>query len=116
MAHIVSTLLMVGIIWFIQVVHYPLFNRIGRDVFQAYELAHTNLITCIVMPLMLVELLTALLLVVQPISGIPSSVFWFGLILVTIIWLSTFFLQVPQHSRLSLAFDETAYKTLVNTN
>jgi len=114
--HVVSTLLMVGIIWFIQIVHYPLFNRIGGDVFMAYEAAHTTLVTWVVMPLMLVELVTALLLAVQPISGISPIVFWLGLILVTAIWLSTLFLQVPQHSRLSLGFDETAYRALVTSN
>ena len=31
-----ATLAMVGLIWFIQVVHYPLFGQVGRDKFPAF--------------------------------------------------------------------------------
>ncbi len=33
LAHLVSTLLMVGIIWFVQVVHYPLLVCVGAEQF-----------------------------------------------------------------------------------
>ena len=29
-----------GLIWIVQVVHYPLFGRVGREGFAAYESAH----------------------------------------------------------------------------
>jgi hypothetical protein len=116
LAHIAATLLMTGVILFVQLVHYPLFNRVGTSAFTAYEAAHTSAITCLVMPLMLVELFTALLLAVQPPQGVSPLIFWIGFGLVLVIWCSTTFLQVPQHGRLSTGFDEAAYRALVMTN
>lgn len=54
-----STLMMTGVIWFVQVVHYPLFAEVGRAEFAQYEASHSGLTTLIVAPLMLVELITA---------------------------------------------------------
>ena len=35
--HLVCTLLMVGVILFVQIVHYPLMDRVGADRFVHYE-------------------------------------------------------------------------------
>jgi hypothetical protein len=40
--HLAATAAMVGLIWFVQVVHYPLFASVGADEFVAYENAHTR--------------------------------------------------------------------------
>jgi hypothetical protein len=53
--HAAATLFMCGVIAMVQIVHYPLFNMVGRDQFAAYENAHTNLITLVVGPAMLLE-------------------------------------------------------------
>ena len=63
LAHLGTTLLMVGVIWIVQVVHYPLFSGVGTDGWAAYEAAHQSRITLIVGPLMLAELATAVWLV-----------------------------------------------------
>jgi len=65
---------------------------------------------------MLVELLTgALLLWRRPAEvGLLHTAVGFALILV--IWLSTFLLQVPQHTALGAGFDIVAHRTLVLTN
>ena len=39
LAHAAATLFMVGLIWFVQVVHYPLFARVGPDAFVPYAAA-----------------------------------------------------------------------------
>lgn len=39
--HVAATWFMVGLIWFVQLVHYPLFARVGRGGFAAYEGAHS---------------------------------------------------------------------------
>jgi hypothetical protein len=107
---------MTGVIWIIQVLHYPLFNLVGRENFSAYEAAHSNLISVIVAPVMLLELgFTAWIFFVPP-ASVPLSLNWLNTILLAIIWLSTAFLQVPQHSILSSGFDEKAYQFLVNSN
>jgi hypothetical protein len=62
LAHAASTLVMVGVIWFVRVVHYPLFEQVGKAAFAAYETAHARLTTWVVAPTMLVEALTGGLL------------------------------------------------------
>ena len=114
--HLFTTVFMTGVIWMIQVLHYPLFNMVGRENFSAYEAAHSNLISLIVAPAMLLELgFTAWIFFVPP-ASVPSSLNWLNTILLAIIWLSTAFLQVPQHSILSSGFNEKAYQFLVNSN
>ncbi|MBC8100522.1 MAG: hypothetical protein H7Y11_13850 [Armatimonadetes bacterium] len=116
LANAAATLLMTGVIWLIQVVHYPLFDRVGAEAFRTYEAAHTNLITCVVLPLMLIELLTAILLVAQPIPQVPPLVIWVGLGLVGVVWLTTAFVQVPLHGQLAAGFDVGAHQALVASN
>lgn len=40
--HAAATLWMTGLIWFVQVVHYPLFALVGSTGFAAYESAHAT--------------------------------------------------------------------------
>src|SRR4051812_5417580 len=60
--HVASTLFMTGVIWFVQVVHYPLFASAATTQFQAYQRTHTRLTTHVVAPAMLAELASAVLL------------------------------------------------------
>ena len=111
-----ATLLLTGIIWFVQLVHYPLFPRVGAAGFAAYERAHTRLISPLVAPAMLVEASTAVLFVwVRP-SFVPPAPAWLGLALVAAIWLSTFLAQVPQHRVLAAGFDAAAHRRLAAGN
>lgn len=116
LANAAATLFMTGVIWVIQLVHYPLFRGVGPDGFAGYTTAHRRRISWVVMPPMLVELATAVLLVWRRPPEIAASLAWLGLALVVAIWLSTFALQVPQHAALSRSFDERAHRRLVATN
>ena len=107
---------MVGLIWFVQIVHYPLYSEVGEDRFVAYEQAHNRLTSWVVIPLMLSELVTAALLVAVHPPPIASSTAWLGLGLVLAIWLVTFTIQVPQHGRLCLGFDASTAANLVRGN
>ena len=60
---VAATLCMVGLIWFVQIVHYPLLAQVGRDGFRRYEMDHQRLTTWVVAPLMLTELTTAFLMI-----------------------------------------------------
>jgi hypothetical protein len=93
-----ATLFMVGVIWFVQVVHYPLFARVGAPEFSAYSTSHTRLTGFVVGPPMLLEAATAFALVVWTPAGISFSLVWTGLVLVGGIWLSTALLQAPRHT------------------
>lgn len=116
LTHVGATLAMFGLIWFVQIVHYPLFDRVGRDAFTIYEAAHTSLTTLVVAPLMGLELLTGLLLLAYPPERIPFNVLLVGIILIGLIWASTAFVQVPQHAILSQGYDSAAHSLLVKSN
>ncbi len=116
LVHLGATLAMVGVIWIVQVVHYPLFAGVGQAGWPAYEAAHQSSITLVVGPLMLAELVTAVWLVLDPPPGLPRWAVVLGAVLVGVIWASTAFLQVPLHNALGGTFDAGAHAKLVATN
>jgi len=110
------TAAMAGLIWFVQIVHYPLFSAVGKADFVAYEARHTHLTGFVVIPLMLAELITAGLLLMDRPASMPAWAAWVGAALVGVAWLSTFALSVPQHNVLMQGFDTRAHSLLVGTN
>lgn len=100
-----------GLIWVVQLSHYPGFKYVAKDQFLAFHQHHTKSITLIVMPLMLIELGLAILFVFK-----IGNLYWLSLSLVIIIWLSTFFIQIPLHNLLGKGKDLTVIQKLVNTN
>ena len=116
LVQIAATLVMCGIIWFVQIVHYPLFRLVGSNTFVTYENEHARRTTWIVAPIMVTELLTALILAWMPPAGVPQELAILGVPLVALAWLSTAMLQVPRHRQLQLRFDLSAHQALVKTN
>lgn len=114
--HAAATLYMAGLIWFVQVVHYPLFAKVGPERFAAYEKDHTRLTGWVVTAPMLIELATAAILAFAPPAALPAPLLWLGFALVVGLWLSTTFLQMPAHRKLMQGFDTRAHRRLVRTN
>lgn len=114
LTHAFATIAMTGVIWFVQVVHYPLFAAVGAEQFLAFEARHVRRTTWVVAPLMLVELATTAALALAPATRGPLT--WSGIALLAVAWLSTAFLQVPLHRRLERGFDPDAARRLVATN
>ena len=107
---------MTGIIWLVQIVHYPLFQFVGDARYSEFHRAHMNWITYIVAPLMIIEAVTAALVILYPPPNSDGRVLWLALVLVGIVWASTFLLQVPLHEKLAQGFDADTHRALVNTN
>jgi len=114
--HLASTLFMTGVIWFVQIVHYPLFEQAGRAEFSGYHGRHSVLTTWVVGPPMILEAFSAVLLFWFRPAAVPTWLLGAGLALLAVIWLSTAFLQVPGHGLLSRGFAEDAHRRLVRTN
>jgi len=113
--HAGATLLMAGVIWVIQLVHYPLFALVGERGYERYQAEHMKRITWVVGPLMITEALCAVALLVYgeaELRGWASA----GAGLLLMIWLSTALLQVPAHARLTRAWDQRAQQRLVLSN
>ena len=114
--HLLATLAMLGAIWIVQIVHYPLFAGVGEAGWAAYEASHQSRITLVVGPLMVLELATAVWLVFDRPEALPAWSVVLGAALVGVIWASTALVQVPLHSALGGAFDGDAHARLVATN
>ena len=111
-----STLFMTGVIWFVQVVHYPLFARIEVESFRRYHADHTRMTTYIVILPMVAELVTSVYLVARRPEAVEPWMVWVGLACAIVSWGTTFFLSVPAHNRLAMGFDGGAHRRLVRTN
>lgn len=111
--HATATWCLVGLIWTIQIVHYPLLKAVGQDRFTAYHARHMSLITRLVGPLMLVEAGSAACLILL---GERSLFFAASLFFLAVIWISTVCLQIPLHGKLTQGYDATTIDSLVSTN
>lgn len=116
LSQVAATLVMVGVIWFVQIVHYPLMARVPAAEFTAFEHAHQNRTSIVVGPPMLVEAFTAAVLMAVPLPGIGFLLSAVGISLLAVIWLSTMLIQVPLHARLEKGFDAKTHRRLVLSN
>lgn len=114
--HAGVTCAMAGAISIVQFVHYPLFAAVGEDRFVEYEASHARRITFVVAPLMLIELATALLLLLVRPAPVSTALLWTGLVLVLVIWISTAAIQVPLHNTLVKGFDAAVHRRLLVSN
>ncbi len=114
MLHLGATCYMLGLIWFVQVVHYPLMDRVAPPAFPAFEAEHMRRTGLVVAPVMLLELGTALLIV--HLRLLPVSLALANLVLLGIIWASTFLVQAPAHRRMRAGFLGPTHRRLVRTN
>lgn len=111
-AHAAATWFMVGLIWFVQVVHYPLFAAVGQQGWNAYSRRHQSLTTLVVGPAMLIEATSAAVLL----ALVPSALTVTNVVVLALIWASTFFVQVPLHGRLGKGHNADVMRKLVVTN
>ncbi|UTW63344.1 hypothetical protein KFE98_04075 [bacterium SCSIO 12741] len=109
--HILLTLFMTGLCWFVQIVHYPLFLQIRQEDFAEYE--QRNFATgYITVPVMIVEWITGFWMLWE-----TPDVWWMinGALMIAI-GLSTFLFQVPTHLRLAASPNPQLIRFLIRTN
>lgn len=116
LAHLVATWFMVGLIWTIQVVHYPLFEHVGTDSFPSYESEHTRRMGWLLAGPATIEVGTAAALVwSRPAQVNLALVLAAGAILAGL-WVTTALVQVPLHRRLATTPSVGAIRRLVRSN
>lgn len=108
-----SCAFLTGLIWIIQLIHYPIFKWIKKEEFIPFHQFHSRTITWIVGPMMLIELVLSFLLAVQTRWSFFSLVNLAG---VVVIWLVTAFISVPCHEKLGNGFEPQTHQKLVLTN
>jgi hypothetical protein len=114
--HLAVTLFLTGLIWIIQLVHYPLMTFVADAEFVAFERAHCKRIGAIVAPAMILEGILAVALCVLAKSRFRFGLCVVGVALSLLIWLSTFLVQVPIHNKLASGRSVHQIQRLVSTN
>ena len=117
LANLVLCAVLTGLIWTVQLVHYPGLALVGKAEFTRYHAAHTARIGALVGPLMVLELLLAGWLAWAGRAALPHGAGWWSLALVGVVWAVTFFISVPFHNRLAAGgYDYVVIDGLVRTN
>lgn len=111
LAHFAFCFYLTGMIWVIQLIHYPAFCFISEKEFVHFHTRHTSIMGVIVGPVMVLEFLTALLLCFKGPVG-----WWLNLAGVLGIWLVTFLVSVPIHNKLVHGLNIFQVEKLIRTN
>jgi hypothetical protein len=111
--HVAASWAMVGLIWVVQRVIYPLMARQPEAGFADWHQDYTRRLGPVVGPLMAVELVGGLGWVWVS-SGDGWA--WVALAFTGVNWLSTAALQMPIHRRLAQGYDSDLIARLVATN
>lgn len=107
---------MVGLIWTIQLVHYPLFALVGFREFPAFEQAHTRRMAWLLIVPAVTEIATGAALVVYRPSDVPVALVIGAGAALAVIWVTTGLVQARIHSALQAGFDAGLISRLVTTN
>lgn len=116
LANLLATVVMVGVIWFVQVVHYPLLSVVPVEAASATAIEHQRRTGFVVAVPMAVEGVTTLALPAVAPDGVSSWLPWAGGVLLAVALGSTVFLSVPRHARMATSPDARVGRELVLTN
>ena len=114
LVHLTFTSIMTGVIWVIQIVHYPSFHFIEKELYTAFQKFHMNKISIIVIPIMLAELITGMMLFLDKSSKSPFLIISF--VLLVLIWLITGVFFSKAHNELMIGYQELVVNQLVVMN
>ena len=114
LGHLIFTSIMTGVIWVIQIVHYPSFHFIEKELYTAFQKFHMNKISIIVMPIMLAELITGIMLFLDKSSKSPFLII--SIIILVLIWLITGVFFTKAHNELIAGYQELVVNQLVVMN
>ncbi len=107
---------MVGVIWFVQVVHYPLLSVVPVESAKSVAVEHQRRTGWVVMIPMTVEGVTTLLLLGMVPDGVAWFVPWLAGLPLAVALLATVLLSVPRHARMAANPDAVVGRELVTTN
>lgn len=111
-----STFAMTGIIWLIQLTHYPSFRYVEIKAWPLFHTFHTGSITLVVAPLMMAQLLSSITLLFSPLFLNYKFLLIINLALVCVVFIATAFISVPIHNKMAEFFDSSLIDFLILTN
>ena len=114
--HLVSTSFMVGVIWIVQLVHYPTFLFIDEQKSNDFQKFHMSRISYIVMPAMTTELFSGIYIYIYSNMPIDSNLFLLSLTILIINWIITALVFVKMHNKLLINYKIEIISLLVKWN
>lgn len=115
-AQVVGSVGMFGVIWMVQVVHYPLMRFVAEPAFARFETAHRQRISWVVGPLMAIEGVCVLAFLFAAPAGLPGWLPWAGAAAESVAIGTTVLVSAPLHERLNARFDPALLDRLIATN
>ena len=115
LVQLVVTLLMVGMIWTVHVVHYDLFPLVGADAWDAYEHAHVDRIGKVLFVPWLIEGLCVLVLLLARPTRLRFAAF-ISAFLMLFILINTVAFSAPAHGVLLNHWNQSTYDGLMTAN
>ena len=112
LTHGAATWFMVGLIWVIQTVHYPLWVHVSSDQSHTFHRRHSRRIGWLIALAGGIEFMTAILLLVF----IPTALTVTGICCLLGIWSTTILVQIPMHRRLASEWGDQLIIRLVSGN
>lgn len=114
--HAAATMAMVGLIWTVQVVHYPLFENVGAEAYPDYQSRHIDRIGAVLVVPWGLEGITIVALLVLAKEQLLRSLAFVGAALMGLILLVTMIWAAPVHGELLDGFDPDQHDTLMWSN
>ena len=117
--HLAATWFMVGLIWTVHTVHYPLFAEVGPATYRAFQAEHVERIGRLLLLPWLTEGLTLLGLIWTAFRGgrrdlrVPVAV---GAVAMGVVLLISGFWSAPAHGELADGFDAAVHDRLMTAN
>ncbi len=118
-AHCVASCFMVGMIWTVHLLHYPLFEYVGEDTYVRFQQEHVDRIGSLLLVPWLTEGVTLLALIGLAFFGgrrdlrMPTVINALSMAVVLVI---SGFWSAPAHGDLSDGFDPVVHDRLMNAN
>ena len=107
---------MAGLLWFVQVVHYPLLANVPADLTANTAVRHQKLTGRVVGPVMAVEVGSAVALAVAPPGGQWQAWLLIALVLLLVALGVTIFVSVPLHAKMAAGQNGPVTQRLVLSN
>ena len=111
LAHLATSWALFGLIWTVQLVHYPTFRYVPD--FSEFHQHHTSSIALIVTPLMVAELAIVCWTTYRTGFSWPWLIL---LVVVLFIWAVTFLQAIPLHNLLASDRQESTIESLIRVN
>lgn len=117
--HTSATMFMVGLIWTIHYVHYPLFKEVGESTYVSFQAAHVERIGKLLFVPWLTEGITLLGILVLAFLGglrtlrVPAVINGAAMAVVLVI---SGFWSAPAHAKLADGFDKSVHDQLMTAN